>query len=128
MMLRRILPIFFMVPVVELGLIFLMAHFLGWGWAIGITVASSVLGGYLAKRNGAKWWQTVRQEWIQEGFPVERLGEGALLLLSMAFLITPGPLTGIIGLIMMVPKIRRRTADWVMRRITARISSKWWSR
>ncbi len=113
-------------PLVELGLLFLIAHFLGWGWTIGITLVSSVLGAYLAKRSGQQWWTTVREEWAREGFPVHRLGEGALLLLAMAFMITPGPLTGVIGLLFMIPKVRMGVARTLVRWISNRFMERFW--
>ncbi|MCL4495225.1 MAG: FxsA family protein [Firmicutes bacterium] len=124
-MLKRLLALFLVVPLVELLLLFLIAHFLGWGWTIGITLASSLLGAYLAKVSGKQWWETVKREWASEGFPVQRLGEGALLLISMAFMITPGPLTGIIGLLFMIPKVRTKAArilsGWVSNRFMERL-------
>ncbi|PSR27087.1 MAG: hypothetical protein C7B47_09265 [Sulfobacillus thermosulfidooxidans] len=124
-MLKRLLALFLVVPLVELFLLFLIAHYLGWGWTIGITLVSSLLGAYLAKISGKQWWETVKREWASEGFPVHRLGEGALLLISMAFMITPGPLTGVIGLLFMIPKVRlgaaRLIAGWVSNRFLERL-------
>ncbi|OLZ11792.1 FxsA family protein [Sulfobacillus thermosulfidooxidans] len=124
-MLKRLLALFLVVPLVELFLLFLIAHYLGWGWTIGITLVSSLLGAYLAKISGKQWWETVKREWASEGFPVHRLGEGALLLISMAFMITPGPLTGVIGLLFMIPKVRlgaaRLIARWVSNRFLERL-------
>ncbi len=125
-MLKRLLALFLVVPLVELSLLFLIAHFLGWGWTIGITVVSSLLGAYLAKVSGKQWWETVKREWASEGFPVHRLGEGALLLVSMAFMITPGPLTGIIGLLFMIPKVRTAGARGLSRWVSNRFMERLW--
>lgn len=125
-MLKRLLAVFFIVPLTELVLLFLIAHFLGWGWTIGITLGSSLLGAYLARVSGKQWWETVQREWASEGFPVHRLGEGALLLISMAFMITPGPLTGIIGLLFMIPKVRTAAARMIGRWASKRFMERFW--
>lgn len=123
---RRLLLAFLIVPLVELTLIFLLAHFLGWGWTLGLTALSSVLGAYLARRSWTSWWALVRTEWGREGFPVHRLGEGAILLTAMAFMITPGPLTGFIGLLFTIPVIRERTSRFLVRWVSSRMLRQFW--
>lgn len=109
-MLKRLILAFFLVPLGELVVIFLLARLLGWGWTLVLTLVSSVLGAYLARRSWTSWWQLVRDEWSREGFPVHRLGEGAILVTAMAFMITPGPLTGVMGILFTIPAIRKRTS------------------
>ncbi len=126
-MLKRLLLLFLLVPLIELSVLFLIAHFLGWAWTLGITVLSSVLGAYLAKKSGQQWWATVRTEWTQEGFPVHRLGEGAILIVAIAFMITPGPLTGLIGLLFMIPRVRAGVARFVVRWVSSRFFERYWT-
>lgn len=123
---KRLFLLFLLVPTIELTLLLIMAHYLGWGWTLLFTVISSLLGAYLAKVGGQQWWSVVRDEWGQEGFPVQRIGEGALLLLSMAFLITPGPLTGVIGLVFLIPKVRKKAARWIVRWLSRRFMDRVW--
>lgn len=125
-MVRRLFLAFLIVPLVELALIFLLAHFLGWGWTLGLTVASSVLGAYLAVRSWKSWWRTVRDEWGREGFPVHRLGEGAILVTAMAFMITPGPLTGVLGLLFTIPAIRERVSRLLVRWASNKLLGRFW--
>lgn len=125
-MLRRLLLAFLIVPLVELILIFLLAHYLGWLWTLSLTVASSLLGAYLARRSWRSWWQLVRDEWGQEGFPVHRLGEGAILVTAMAFMITPGPLTGVLGILFTIPAIREYTSRILVRWVSDRLLERFW--
>jgi len=116
---KKLLLVFLLVPIAEVVALFVLAHFLGWGWTLGLTVLSSLTGFFLARYSGRQWWRTVRTEWAQEGFPMQRIGEGAILLVSMAFMITPGPLTGIGGLLFLIPKVRIQLARWVFRWATS---------
>ena len=118
-MFKKLLLVFLLVPVAEVLALFLLAHFLGWGWTLGVTLLSSVTGFALARHSARQWWHTVRGEWTQEGFSMHRIGEGAILLVSMAFLITPGPLTGIIGFLFLIPTVRVRLARWVFRWVSS---------
>ncbi len=120
-MFKKLLLMFLIVPVAEVLALFVLAHFLGWGWTLGVTVLSSLTGFFLARYSGRQWWRAVRTEWTQEGFAVQRIGEGAVLLVSMAFMITPGPLTGITGLLFLIPKVRMSLARWVFRWATSAV-------
>lgn len=125
-MLKRILLLFLIVPVVELFLIFLLAHFLGWTWTLALTVVSSLVGAWLARRSWHSWWTQVRDEWSREGFPVHRLGEGAILVTAMAFMITPGPLTAVLGILFTIPVIRERFSRLLVRWVSDRLVTRFW--
>lgn len=125
-MLKRLFVAILVMPLIELGVIFLIAHFLGWWTTIGITVASSLIGIYLAKRSWHGWWTQVREEWSTEGFPVHRLGEGAILITAMAFMITPGPLTGVLGILFTIPPVRERVSQILVKWIGDRFIGRLW--
>lgn len=120
-MFRKLFLIFLVVPLAEIAAIILLAHFLGWAWTAGLTVASSLVGLAVARHSGRQWWRTVRAEWSQDGFPMHRIGEGAVLLVALSFLITPGPLTGLIGFAFLIPGVRTAVARLVFRWVTAKI-------
>lgn len=124
--LKRLLVAFLVVPLVELALIFVLAHFIGWVWTISLTVASSMIGAYLATRSWRGWWARVRDEWSREGFPVHRLGEGAILVTAMAFMITPGPLTGVMGILFTIPAVRERISRLLVRWASSRLLARFW--
>ncbi len=125
-MLKRLFAAFLIVPLLELALIFLLAHFVGWTWTLVLTVTSSLAGAYLAHRSWRGWWSQVRDEWGREGFPVHRLGEGAILVTAMAFMITPGPLTGILGILFTIPAIRGRISRMLVRWAGDKLMARLW--
>lgn len=125
-MFKRIFLAFLLVPVVELALIFVLAHFFGWGATLLFTLASSLIGVYLARRSWRSWWALVQSEWGREGFPVHRLGEGAILVTAMAFMITPGPMTGILGILFTIHKIREHVSRILVRWLSDRLMKRFW--
>lgn len=68
----------------------------------------------------------MRDEWGREGFPVHRLGEGAILVTAMAFMITPGPLTGILGILFTIPAIRGRISRMLVRWAGDKLMARLW--
>ncbi len=126
MVFKPMMAIFLVVPITELIALFVMAHFLGWGWTLTVTLVSSLLGAYLTFVSGRRWWSTVQSEWAREGFPVHRLGEGALLIVAAAFLVTPGPLTGVIGFLFLIPSVRDPAARFVVRWVSNRVIERFW--
>ena len=118
-MFKKLLLVFLLVPIAEVAALLILATLLGWGWTLVLTVLSSLTGCFLSRYSGRQWWRTVRAEWAQEGMPMQRIGEGAVLLVSMAFMITPGPLTGIIGFIFLIPKVRVAVARFAFQWISS---------
>ena len=117
----RVWSLFFVVPLVELLLLILLAHLMGWGLTILLTLASSVLGAWLAWRSARQWWAEVRGMWRGAPIDLNRLAEGVFILLAAALVVTPGPMTGIFGLLLLVPAVRRAVHRAVWRWVTGRL-------
>lgn len=124
-MLRRWMLALAAVPLVELGVLILLARTIGWGGAVVVTLISSATGILLVRRSWRQWWAAMNSEGGLAGLRPGRIGEGALLLLGTAWIVTPGPLTGLVGLLLQMPRVRRAVARvvvrWALRRWTGRI-------
>ena len=59
----------------------------------------------------------MQQEMEAGRFPADRLIDGLLLLVAGALLITPGLLTDVFGLAVLVPVTRSPIREWVKRRL-----------
>lgn len=125
-MFKKLLLAYALVPIVELILLFVMARYWGWGVTLGFSLVSSLAGAFLARYSFRHWWARVRREWASDGFPVHRLGEGALLIFAMALMLTPGPLTGIVGLLFLIPAVRDQSAQWLFRWASNRFLTRFW--
>ena len=113
------------VPMVELGVLIVLARAIGWGGAVVVTLISSATGLLLVRRSWRQWWEAMNSEGGIAGIRPGRIGEGALLLLGTAWIVTPGPLTGLVGVLLQIPRVRRLVARmvvrWAVRRWTGRI-------
>lgn len=102
--------LFVVTPFVELFLLVRAGRFVGVGPTVGFVLAMGFLGAILAKSQGRR----VIRDWqvaMSEGrVPEEGVLGGILVLLGALLLITPGILTDVAGLLLMVPAVRKPMA------------------
>lgn len=98
--------LFTAIPMVELWLLFLLSSWMGIGTTIGLVLGTGFAGATLARWQGWQVIQRVQQQMQQGMLPAGALGDGALILVAGVLLITPGVLTDLIGLSLLVPLIR----------------------
>jgi len=94
------------VPLVELWLLFKLSGMFGFFTTISIVLLTGIVGAALARWQG---WQVMRrvQNELQQGLlPAKALGDGVLILVAGVLLITPGVLTDLFGLSLLVPPVR----------------------
>jgi UPF0716 protein FxsA len=105
-LLGRLLALFVIVPLVELILLVRLGQWVGLLPTIGLVVLTGVAGAALARREGLRTLWLIQADVRSGRFPVGRLLDGALILLAGGLLLTPGVLTDIVGLAMLVPGSR----------------------
>ena len=121
-MLGRLFLLFTLVPVVELWLLISLGQVIGAPLTVGLVLITGAVGAWLAKKEGGR----VLREWqgaVQRGeLPREGLTASLLVLIGGVLLVTPGVLSDIAGLmLLLVPATRRRLADMIAERVQRRI-------
>lgn len=116
--------VFLVVPIAELTIIVTVARQVGVFETMGILVLVSILGSVLAKRQGMEVWSRFRAALARGEIPSGEIIDGFLVLLGAALLLTPGFLTDILGIVLLLPPSRRVVKAGVRsaarRRIAAR--------
>jgi len=108
--------LFIVVPIAELYVIFKVGDSIGWLPTLAILVLDSLLGTWLLKSQGGAVWRRF-QETMQAGrVPHREVFDGVLVIFGGAFLITPGFLTDILGMLLLVPPTRAVFRRWLIRR------------
>ena len=107
--------LFLIVPLAELYLILKVGDAIGIGWTILLLVADSLLGSLLLRSQGRAVWRRFNEILAQGRVPHREVVDGVLVIFGGAFLITPGFLTDIVGLALLLPPTRA-----VVRRILIR--------
>ena len=124
MPLWALILIFIVVPFAELYLIIeVVGELIGPVWTILLLAASSVLGSVLLRSQGRAVWNRFNETMRAGRVPHRELMDGVLVIFGGAFLITPGFLTDIVGLILLIPPTRRLVRRTVERRLGRRVEA-----
>jgi UPF0716 protein FxsA len=120
-MLPLLLLLFIVVPIAELAVIIQVGQEIGVLWTIAILVADSILGSLLMRSQGRAAWRRF-DEALQAGRPPAReVLDGVLVIFGGALLLTPGFLTDIFGLVLLIPPTRAVVRTVLVRRFADRM-------
>jgi UPF0716 protein FxsA len=119
--LALLILIFIVVPLAELYVIYLVRDAIGIVPTLAILVLDSLLGSWLLKSQGRAVWRRFN-ETVQAGrIPHREVIDGVLVIFGGAFLITPGFLTDIVGLLLLLPPTRSTFRRLVVARLGGRV-------
>ncbi len=120
-MFTRLLLLFTIVPLIELSLLIQLGQHFGVGNTILLVITTGVLGAYYARQQGFYVISRIQQEMAQGQMPGDSLLDGLLVFAGALFLITPGLITDVFGLALLVPVsrqlVRRYVKEYIRRRI-----------
>ena len=105
-MLFPLILLFTLMPLLELWLLVRLSGIFGFWTTIFVVLLTGIVGASLARWQG---WQTVhriRSEMDQGVLPAQAIGDGVMILVAGVLLITPGVITDIVGLALLIPPIR----------------------
>jgi UPF0716 protein FxsA len=121
MPLLALLALFIVVPLAELYVILKVGDAIGAPWTIALLAADSVLGSMLLRAQGRSVWRRFNETMAAGRVPHRELIDGVLVIFGGAFLITPGFITDIVGLTLLIPPTRAIIRRLVARRLGRRI-------
>jgi UPF0716 protein FxsA len=98
--------LFIVVPLLELYVILQVGDAIGVLPTLALLVADSLLGSWLLKSQGRQVWQRFNEAMTAGRIPHSEIIDGVLIIFGGAFLITPGFLTDILGLLFLIPPTR----------------------
>jgi UPF0716 protein FxsA len=98
--------IFIVVPLVELYVIIQVGGAIGVLPTIALLFVDSVLGAMLLRSQGARTWRRFNEALNERRVPARETFDGALVILGGALLLTPGFVTDIFGLLLLIPPSR----------------------
>jgi UPF0716 protein FxsA len=122
MPLLALIAVFILVPLAELYVILKVGDAIGAGWTILLLVADSVLGSLLLRSQGRSIWRRFNATLTEGRMPHREVVDGVLVVFGGAFLLTPGFLTDIVGLLLLLPPTRALIRPLVMRRLGRRVT------
>lgn len=108
---------------VELFLLLQVAGWIGYWPTIALVLGTALLGGYLLKREGLRVWREWSRALAEMRLPEEGITSGLLVLVGGVLLLTPGVLSDMTGIALMIPPIRKVVAQLIEKRVRARMES-----
>ena len=113
--------LFIGVPFAEIYVLLQVGHAIGVLNTLALLVLVSIVGAWLAKREGLSVLRRM-QAAIEAGrVPGTELVDGFLILLAAALMLTPGFLTDIVAIFLLLPPIRALVRRELRRRFARRI-------
>src|SRR3954453_21937957 len=122
MPLLALAALFIVVPFAELYLILeVVGPAIGPVWTILLLAADSVLGALLLRSQGRAVWRRFNETLASGRMPHREVIDGVLVIFGGALLITPGFLSDIVGIVLLVPPSRALVRRLVGRRLGNRV-------
>ncbi|MGD2042498.1 MAG: FxsA family protein [Acidimicrobiia bacterium] len=118
----RFLAIFALISLAEMATFFWVGSRIGFGWALGLALTTALIGSYLVRRAGLSVLSRFQARVNQAELPGRELSDGAAILVSGAFLISPGFITDALGFLLLVPTVRGLIYQYLSRRLSARFT------
>jgi UPF0716 protein FxsA len=113
--------LFIGVPFAELYVLIQVGHAIGVLNTLGLLLLVSIVGAWLAKREGIGVIRRMQAALNAGRVPGSELVDGFLILLAAALMLTPGFLTDIVAIFLLLPPVRAVVRRTLRRSFTRRI-------
>jgi UPF0716 protein FxsA len=101
-----LIGLFVVVPIVELYVIIQVGQEIGALPTVGILILDSVLGSLLMRAQGRSVWRRFNEALGRGRPPAKEILDGAFVLVGGALLLTPGFVTDVVGISLLLPPTR----------------------
>jgi UPF0716 protein FxsA len=117
-----LLALFILVPIAELYVIIKIGGAIGIVPTLLLLIADSIVGTILLRSQGRAAWVRFNRALAESRIPAREVTDGVLIILGGALLLTPGFLTDIVGLILLIPPTRAIVRAFARRFVVARLT------
>ena len=122
-MLLKLFLLFTLIPVVELFLLIQLSSFMGPLSTIILVISTGFAGASLAKLQGLQTITRIQENYKQGIMPGDEVIDAFLILVAGIVLITPGLLTDIAGILLLIPSTRNAFKKSVKRWFETKVQS-----
>lgn len=98
--------LFIVVPIVEIYFIVKVGELIGVLPTLALLVADALLGSLLLRQQGRGAWRRFNAALAERRFPGREAADGVMIAVGGTLLLTPGFVTDIFGLVLLVPPTR----------------------
>ncbi len=112
--------LFLVVPLVEVLVIVQVGQVVGAWQTVALLVLISAVGGWLVRREGRRAWRGLQGALRGGRAPERELADGAMVLVGGTLLLTPGFLSDVVGVLLVLPPTRALLRGALLRWLTRR--------
>ncbi len=116
-MFQLLFVLFIIIPIIEITVIMQVGALLGVWPTVAIVIFSAWLGAKYVRQQGLATMQNVQAKMAQGEMPSNEIVTGLMLLVAGVLLVTPGFVTDIFGLSLLIPSVRTAIASYVQKHI-----------
>jgi len=113
---------FILIPFIELYLLIKIGQFVGAFNTIFIVIFTGIAGAYLARLEGIRTLFKVRESLNSGKLPAEEMLDAMLIFVAGAVLLTPGFITDLAGILILIPRTRYWFKRWLRKKFDQWIS------
>lgn len=129
-MLLPLFLLFTVVPIVEITLLVKIGSQVGVIPTLLLVIGTGIAGAWLARWQGVRVLARIQHRLARGQMPNDELIDGALVLVAGVLLVTPGVLTDVMGLVLLIPPcrsvVKRLVAAWARKHVQVRVHSTAW--
>jgi len=123
-MFGKFLSLFIIVPLLELALLIEVGKYLGAWNTIALVLVTAVAGAMMMQLEGLRVWSNLQQDLMNGRMPTHNIINGVLILIGGIVLLTPGIITDVIGITLLLPFTRVFYRKWLQGRFANRTRAK----
>ena len=123
-MFGKLLSLFIIVPLLELALLIEVGKHLGVWNTIALVLITAVAGALMMQLEGLRVWNNLQQDLMNLRMPTDNIINGVLILIGGVVLLTPGIITDIIGITLLLPFTRVLYRNWLKKKFMNRMHTK----
>ncbi len=118
---KLLATLFLVVPAVELVGLIVLGGYIGFWATLAYVIVTAMLGGWLVRRAGLRVMRTFSEVMARGQVPDKRVMSGLLLLVAGVLIAIPGPVSDLLGVLLLLPPTRLLVAGplqrYAMRRL-----------
>lgn len=114
--------LFIVVPIAELFVIIKVGQWIGVWPTLALLLAGAIGGSLLLKHQGRGAWRRFNQALSERRFPGREVADGVLIIIGGTLLLTPGFLTDIVGILLLLPPTRALARAGMRRFVVGRFT------
>ena len=120
-----LLALFLLLPIAELYVIIQVGQAIGLIPTLAILILDGFVGAALARSQGRAAWERFNRAVAEGRMPARETADGAMIILGGALLLTPGFITDVVGICLLLPPTRALLRTGFARLARRRMAFTW---